>query len=116
MDKIALAKIVFDFIKETGGVSLVEVENIFRENGFDYSGDYMLAIPAVNIVMWADWNEEAVAIMKEVIDMGAEFKSTSPLVYYYDGKALNLPIARTAKGYKELHWIPVVLNVKEEAL
>ena len=115
MNKSAIAKIVFDYIKIKGGVSLVEVENIFSENGFDYTGDCMLATSAPNIIMWADWNAEAVAILKEIIDMGAEFSCSSILIYLYDGKMLNIPIAKSAKGYKkELHWLPVVLNVKSD--
>lgn len=114
MDKDTMAKIIYDFIKKHGGVSFVEVENLFRENRFDYKGKLMLGTPAPNIVIWLFWNEAAVDVMTKVIGMGAAFTCTSPLIYYYDGAAPNLPIAQTTRGYKkEVHWLPVVLNVPD---
>ncbi|MBP1534220.1 MAG: hypothetical protein IK999_08865 [Ruminococcus sp.] len=115
MENSRLAKIIFNYVKRKGGVSFVEFENIFRENGFDYKGHKMILYPdAPNIVVWLGWNQAAVDIIMEVIGMGAGFTLTSPVIYFCDGGALNLPIARTTRGYKkELHWLPVVMNVEE---
>jgi hypothetical protein len=39
-------------------------------------------------------------------------KIASPLIYFMDGGALKLPIAKRAnKSYKTPHWAPVVLNL-----
>lgn len=115
MENSTMTKIIFDYIKKNGGVSFVELEALFQENGFDYKGNLMIATSAPNIIMWLNWNKFAVEVLTEVIKQGAEFTSTSSLIYYIDGAALNLPIAKTAKGYKhDLHWLPVVLNVKNE--
>ena len=52
MDKSKMAKIIYDFVKEQYGVSFVEFENLFRENGFDYKGNLMILMPELNIVLW----------------------------------------------------------------
>lgn len=104
--------IIYDYIKRKGGVSFVEVEQIFTENGFDYEGDMMIACPIPNVIVWGFWNSAAIEIMYSLKSMGVELQTSSPLVYYIDGKALNLPLCKSDKGYrKELHWLPAVMNV-----
>ncbi|MBQ5988923.1 MAG: hypothetical protein IJL67_05465 [Oscillospiraceae bacterium] len=110
MDNNTMADIILNYVKKHSGVSFVEVENLFIKHGFDFRGEHILGTPIPNTVLWINWNIDAIRVMTRVIQMGAEFNCTSPLVYYHDGIAPALPIARTAQGYNELHWLPVVIN------
>ncbi len=112
MNNKKLIDIIYNYIKKNGGVSFVEVERIFEENGFEYEGDMMITVSVPNVIVWGFWNKEAIEIMNVLKSMGVELKTSSPLIYYYDGKALNFPLCRSSKGYKnELHWLPAVMNV-----
>lgn len=114
MDNNIMSKFIYDFVKKTGGISFVEIESLFRENGFDYKGDLMVGTSARNTVAWVGWNQAAVDVMNKAIELGVVLTVTSPLIYYFDGGAPNLPIAKTTRGYKkDVHWLPVVLNVPE---
>jgi len=114
MDKSKMAKIIYDFVKEQYGVSFVEFENLFRENGFDYKGNLMILMRELNIVLWLNWNQDAVDVINEVINMGGAFTWTSPVIYYCDGGVPDLPVAKSMRGYKKvLHWLPVVMNIEK---
>lgn len=111
MDNNTMTKIIYDFVKKTGGVSFVEIESLFRENGFEYKGSLMVGTSARNTVAWLDWNQAAIDVLNEALRQGIRLTVTSPLIYYFDGCAPDLPIAKSTRGYKkELHWLPVVLN------
>lgn len=115
MEKEKLIKTIYDFIKRNGGVSFVEIEELFEKNGFDYKGGKMLALPEnPKMVVWCHWTEEACGIIFELLNRGMVMKPASPLIYYIDGKVfpLNIPIAKEInENSNELCWLPVVMNI-----
>jgi len=102
---------IYEFITEKGGgVSFVEIMNKFGE------GDHEL-ITDLNVVRWSGLTDETVdGIIKLLNERRILMYPTSPLVYLVDGCVPNLPIAKRPPkgGYKEPHWIPVVLWTIEQ--
>ena len=89
------------------GLSFVELLRAFP----DARGDYALEIRE-NLVLWVNLSRDAVRVITEALrDKAVEVRPTHLLVYVIDGTTLDLPIAKKARGYKKLHWLPAVLNV-----
>ena len=106
-----ISNVIFDYIKTKHYVSFVEIENIFLKSGFEYRGNLAIQHPSMsNVVVWIDWNQEAVDVIREVIDMGVHYVPTAVLTYLTDGKVLDLPVARTRKDFKKMHWVPVAFE------
>jgi hypothetical protein len=94
-----------------GSVSFVELVNL--EPGF--AGD--LSISYGTLVLWAGVSDRFIDALEECKPL-IEPTPTSVLVYWHDGAALGLPIAKRPpkNGYKEPHWAPVVWNLRKAAL
>ena len=67
-----------------------------------------------NCVVWYGLSDELAAALltllrEQVIDMD----DADPLVYWVDGAVLGLPLAKRppTNGYREPHWVPVVLRL-----
>ncbi|MDD3305566.1 MAG: hypothetical protein PHO29_00505 [Acetobacterium sp.] len=107
---------VLEYIKKYRGVTYVDIEKIFDRMGFDWQGNATTNLTGFyNIIIWDGWNEEAFAIINDLLIAGKITRvSTSIIVYLADGKALSYPIANKALQYKEAHWLPVVFNICEE--
>src|SRR6266851_4712119 len=86
-----------------GGISFYDLTKI---QGFN--GDKMCGAPSHNVVLWQNVSEEACRVLQRLCEEGRFYpEPTSPLIYYYDGKVLPLPVANKFKKYKTLHWMPV---------
>ena len=114
MNKDIVKQKVYEYIKGHEETSFVEIERVFEEHGFDYVGDQTLTTSNnETLVLWIDWNEEAVEIITELM---AEEKiymdACQPLYYLIDGKSINLPIPKRA-GTKKPHWLPVAFSTKK---
>lgn len=106
-----ISNVIFDYVKTKRYVSFVEIENIFLKSGFEYRGNLAILHPSIsNVVVWIGWNQEAVDVIKEVVDMGVHYVPTAVLTYLIDGKVLDLPVARARKDFKKVHWVPVTLD------
>lgn len=108
-----MANAIYELAKR-GGVSFVEVEDLFGSKGFDYKGDLALSAGCKNIHFWYGWNQNAIDAMMKAQELGVRLVNDSVLVYYFDGKAWDVPIANVKKikaGYKDEHWLPAVLCV-----
>lgn len=95
-------------------IAFTEIEQLFEEHGFDFRGDMAIGIGIPNVHVWYGWNEDAVDVLMQLKKRGIWLRDESPLTYYYDGIAPNLPIAsvsniRRKAGYKEEHWFPASL-------
>lgn len=98
-------------------VSFVEIERIFDENKFDYKGTRIIRHPEYpNLVIWAEWNQEAVDIVEEiVVNRDICLQTSHPLIYFIDGDRLTIPVAENIKEYKEERWLPMVLRPDKNA-
>lgn len=101
-------------------IAFTEIEKLFEEHGFDFRGDMAISIGIPNVHVWYEWNKDAVEVLMRLQDRGIVLRDESPLTYYYDGLAPNLPLAsasniRRKAGYKEEHWFPASLIFMEGA-
>lgn len=98
---------------ELGNMSFAEVVDWFAPH-MPVEGTVAIEAPdCPNLLIWAGMSEELVGLLQK---MGRaklfHYEPTVLLVYLVDGKHLDLPIAKRPpkKGYKEPHWVPVVLK------
>lgn len=111
-----LAELVIAFVKERrGGVSFVEVERLLSKHiptegtKVAFSPDYP------NVLWWIGMSDDFAAVMHEVgVSRKVEYRATSMLTYYIDGKVPNLPLVKgkslkAIKAYKRPHWLPMTL-------
>ena len=111
-DPEVLAEEIEDYVRRMRNVTLVELE---RWLGSQYSGTSRLVDSRdPNLVYWEDLTKPVLDALNLLIrERRIEVKSTDPLIYLFDGGALRLPIAKRPPraGYKNPHWLPVVLDV-----
>ncbi|MGO1368538.1 hypothetical protein [Senegalia sp. (in: firmicutes)] len=93
-------------------VSFLEVERIFDEHKFDYKGSKVIRHPKYhNLVIWAEWSEEAVEILEEIVtNRDICLQTTHTLIYFIDGNGLTIPVAKNIRDYKIERWLPMVLR------
>ena len=99
---------ILEFVKERRHVSFVEIQDKFGR------GDTAIEIEG-NVILWANLKEEVVSAIIELLNERKLYANpTSVLVYAVDGRILKLPIAKRIPkdGYKEPHWLPVVLDIE----
>jgi|ERR1700726_3121430 len=111
MNKDQYAEKVISLISTRRTVSFIEIENMLSSH-IDVKGNIAMCLPKYpTIVLWANMSQQFFDIMIEVLKTKkVSPKSTDPLVYAMDGKLLKFPIAKSARQYKEEHWLPVVFN------
>lgn len=109
-----MKKKLLDFIRRNPRASFSELERFFEEEGFEYRGDASIEVMDANILFWDGWNHEAVSLILELVRGGeVTLDAASWIEILTFGKTFNLPIAKRPKnGYKEPHWLPVVLSAK----
>ena len=105
-----MANRIFKFLENRKGMSFVDLEN--QIEGF--KGDLLLELNP-NVILWQGVSEPAREAMNILLSVKKiEMIPTPLLVYLIDGRALRLPIAKSAasikKGYKKPHWLPVVFS------
>ena len=110
-----LGEQLIKFILNKKSVSFANINHFFQEKEVDYQGDQALAVADYpTLVYWVNWNEFATDVYfyaEKKLGDKIEMKPCSHLVYFIDGCALTLPIAKSVRNYKTTHWIPVVLEV-----
>lgn len=107
LDKIKLDLV--KLIKRKKNVTLVDIENYFKEIGFDYSGNYTICGYNENIIIWDNWNELAIDIIQDLLKSKLIYmKPTDEVLYYKCKKILLLPVYKRYKTYEQ--WLPVEFN------
>ncbi|OFN98357.1 pathogenicity island protein [Staphylococcus sp. HMSC077B09] len=105
---------IIKYITENAGTSFVEIEKIFDENNFDYTGQgAYTSAENNNIVFWYGWNKQAFDVVSELVNDGViEMSKCESMIYLVDGKSLKLPILNKLSDAKELCWLPVSFKIK----
>ena len=102
---------IYEYISQKGGgVSFVEIREEFGEGNYDMS-------TPTNLVFFSGLTDKTVdGIIELLKEKRILMYPTSPLIYLVDGCVCNLPLAKRppTNGYKEPHWIPVVLWTIEQ--
>jgi hypothetical protein len=106
---------IIGYIKNTKGVTYAEIKDMLSPY-IDTDGEWAIELPGYhNIIMWGGMSKEFIDIMGAVQKTGQiECAPTSPLTYIADGRMMRMPLAKQLRQYKELHWLPVVLNPKKK--
>ena len=111
-DPSALGEAIEDFVGRSSNVTFVEIQNWL---GPHFRGDCSVTDPRdSNLIYWRGVTQSVIDALNLLVrDNRIEFRTSSPLVYLFDGGALRLPIAKRPPraGYRKPHWLPVVLNV-----
>lgn len=96
------------------GVSFVEIVAAVDAAGIDTDGEHALChTDDPNIVLWAGVSEQVIDAVSTLLRRNlVHMTATQPLTYLIDGQFPTFPIAQKPPraGYKEPHWLPVVLN------
>ncbi|MGE7945502.1 pathogenicity island protein [Lysinibacillus sp. NPDC093688] len=104
---------LLNYIETHSGTSFVEIERLFEENHFHYEGDQSLQ-GDTNLILWLDWNDEAVALINELLEEGSIICKTIHLIAYIaDGGSIPLPIAKETRAYHSPRWLPVAFYYRE---
>lgn len=107
---------IYEYICKNGGVSYVEIERLFEKYGYNFFGTVEACSRLnKNCVFWYGWNEQAFQILSELIhEKKIERTPSEYFVYLVDGKALDMPIAKSV-NLKTPHWLPCVFNTVSKA-
>lgn len=101
------------YIENNPSTTFLEIEQLFKDNEFDYKGDLVLNYQNFkNIILWSKWNQPAVKVLEELLNEGKiRMNLSNGLVYETAGGVLNLPIARSFKEKDEQEWLPVTFKL-----
>jgi hypothetical protein len=99
---------ILELIKARPHTSFVELSREIP----GFKGELGMGRLDKNIVYWTSLSEEAsVAIEGLLADKLIEMNPASILTYIIDGAHLKLPLVKSARKYKELHWLPVTFSL-----
>lgn len=108
------AERILVLVRRQQGTSFVEISKELAKSGFDPKGDLALCHPSDgNLVMWLGVSDLLVDALNELLAARlVHYKPTTPFVYLADGGMPTLPQAQRPPkgGYREPHWLPVVIN------
>lgn len=108
-----LKQLILNYIETHAGTTFVELERLFERNDIKYKGDYeYTAKDDENHVFWTGWQECYFKLIAELVKDGLiEKHYTQPLIYYIDGKALTLPVAKSPCKKKKPYWMPISFSL-----
>jgi hypothetical protein len=108
-----------DKIRRDRHVSFPELARVLTAHGVDPRGDLGMETQAApNTYIWAGMSEAFYRVVDQLDEADLiEYASVSPLAYLVDGSMLRMPLAKKPPraGYKEPHWLPVVINPTDKA-
>ena len=117
-----LSNLILNYIEKNDMIDFVQIEDIFKQNCFQYQGRHDIYIKDNNLI-WQNWNKEAISILRQVIEeirirgisTSECFLQVDKTVYDIYGRSLNLPIGELKKSYLNIvHWTPVVVINKNQ--
>ena len=99
---------IVDFIRKNGSITYSEIEDVMTAAGFKWEGRLCTCSDMnQNVIFWEGWNDEAFALIGEMIKSGAIKREPCHwLNYLVGGKCLNLPLVKHYTEYKTDHWLP----------
>lgn len=104
--------IVLKYIRRHNGVSYAELERVFEQHGFSYSGSleaYSDSSP--HVVFWSGWNKQTFEIISELLrEKRIERTPCTVLVYLIDGKGMTYPVLSDVSDLRSVHWLPCVFD------
>lgn len=101
-----LANSIFDFVKNNGPTTLLELSNQTAQN----KGDFRI-VPRHGLIMWEGVTQDFCEALNHLLEAKKiEWETCSPLLYLLDGGSMNLPIANSFRDYKKERWFPVVIK------
>ena len=106
---------VLDYIKNQGGATYADIEEIFSDNGFDYKGDLLLCSEHdPNVVFWGGWNNKAHELICSLIRSGEIVREPCHIIQYLvSGRFSNLPLLQRYSEKSKLkneHWLPCIFT------
>lgn len=115
-----LSNKIYEVVKQKGIISLIDVERIFKENGFAYEDRIALCSRNRNLFLWSGWKQEAYEILVMALKKGLHLVDTSAETYLSDENLpdlsiLDLPVfdyknfSNSEKSITEKYWLPVAL-------
>ena|SRR5579859_6146409 len=111
--KMSLTDDILEMVTIRKNVSFVELSRLDGFRGtctFEVNNEN-----CSNIVFWSGISEEAFDALRGLIDRNKIHPKPAHLFSYMaDGRVLRLPLAKSARHYKEPHWLPVVFNPGSE--
>ncbi len=76
-----------------------------------FNGEYQYNTPYSNLIIWSKMSKDAVeAIYQLNREKRVILSTVSIWVYIYEGRGLNVPVAKRLRAYKKPHWLPTVIN------
>ena len=108
---LPLTEAMKSYIDNKGDMSFAELHRRPEFKDFNVNGKMGMTNDQLNIVYWAGISDDTCNAIKELLANGYKMRPTAILVYYCDGMTLKFPIVQKPpkNGYKELHWLPVVI-------
>lgn len=104
--------------RKSAGLDFIDMERIMDNHNFNWHGSKDIGSQKgvdLNIITWTGWNMDAINLEKEYAEKyDLKVGPTSLLLYLSSDGGLNLPIARSARKYKKLHWIPSAFFTESE--
>lgn len=95
-------------IKEERDMFFGEIEDFFESIGYDYKGGKSIrAREGSNLVIWVNWNDEAISILNEIMEVKGFTGMTANPIEIAIMEQLVLPLAKQInRNYREPHWLP----------
>ncbi len=111
LDRNQLEDAVVLFVKQLGGVSVVELDRLLSTK-IETTGEKALYPTGFeNIVLWAHVSPEFSAIITKLLREERIYAhASSVFIYMVDGRIPRLPVAKQMRQYKNPHRLPVVFN------
>lgn len=116
MSKEGIKTAIREYLKRSpAGNSFVELQNACAQAGIDSNGECGLLLKE-NLYVWAGVSDDFSDAYQDLWN-GGEIKGlpTTPMIYWIDGQALTLPVAKRYKPYKKPHWFPIAIAACTEA-
>lgn len=108
-------KVIVDYCKTHPGTSFAELNDAFNDADLDYRGAESIVLADYeNLVIWSNWCSDAVQAFQELLNDEITIDSCDVLIYAIDRIMLDLPVAKRLQSYKQPHWAPCVISMKDK--
>ena len=87
----------------------------FKAENYEDACGFPLHEKFENLVLW-DWvSKEGITSIKKLIRSDLlDCWSCSPLLYYYEGVRLDMPLAKSMRSYKKPRWFPMAFGLSKK--
>ncbi len=111
--KIPLKERILKYINRNDNVTFAELTRLIP----DFKGDRaMFSKENESLLIWNGVADESIDAISSLIDSGdILMKTTTPFIYFIDGRVPRLKVAKSLKRkYKEKRWIPTILTIRKK--